>query len=364
MSVVLDEFNNNKSKQIYQMLLQKFPVSVLEQTVCAYYLAQHCGMSVTEFIKAFQNSGIPAEVKDALQFAKQSACANESTEDAVIASMGIYQYGAQVERFRRSKQVYVFDKDFLSELIDTDAKFVINGDMLNTLPHRVFFLDYSAGDDLCEKMQLDGTLITVNDIHAGSDIYWLIQCVNYYKGTCKFVHCIIMPNATETLTIADLVNRLSTVYKTDVSSPEERKAREVLMFTTVMQTVLYLCSYEPDIKETCVSKQRYKDAKKQKPKDKKAQIDMPDREYNVGEYFGNSFRKHKQSRAEGSTAGTGTGKSKRPHMRSAHWHPYWYGKRNSPDRKIRVRWVHETFVNVDEKDSDKKLAVAKHKVMH
>lgn len=129
-----------------------------------------------------------------------------------------------------------------------------------------------------------------------------------------------------------------------------------------MQSLIYLCSFELDIRETLVSKQRYKEAKAKKPKDKKAKVDMPEREYKVGEYFGAAFRKFTYENATKSSKSTGTGSAKRPHMRRAHWHGYWRGKKGSENRTLVRRWVHESFINVDYDTGEKKLGVAKHKV--
>ena len=41
------------------------------------------------------------------------------------------------------------------------------------------------------------------------------------------------------------------------------------------------------------------------------------------------------------------GSTKRPHIRKAHWHSFWVGKKNSDKRKIVVKWVAETYVNCE-----------------
>ena len=35
------------------------------------------------------------------------------------------------------------------------------------------------------------------------------------------------------------------------------------------------------------------------------------------------------------------------HIRRGHWHYYWYGAHNSPERHKELRWVEETIVNRD-----------------
>ena len=35
------------------------------------------------------------------------------------------------------------------------------------------------------------------------------------------------------------------------------------------------------------------------------------------------------------------------HYRKGHWHYYWYGAYNSPERHKELKWVEETIVNRD-----------------
>ena len=41
----------------------------------------------------------------------------------------------------------------------------------------------------------------------------------------------------------------------------------------------------------------------------------------------------------------GTASSKDIHIRRGHWHYYWYGHRNSPNRYRKLKWINETIVN-------------------
>ena len=368
MSVVLEDYNRNDNKATYDGILEKYPVSVLEPAVCRYCLARHYDLKLTEFANWTTETVKDARILDAI---KMGIKMHEGDNNVLCeaASMtnttfSIFQYVSQVERFRRSKQVYMFDEDFLEELVDTEADIPIHGDMLATLPHHVMYLDYTANPALCLSIGADSALATTLDVTIGDKKMWVILCVNYFMGISKFVHSITLPNDRDPISMEDLIRSMCVANVTD-TEVNPLHTKEAMMFATVLQSLVYLCSVDPDIKETQVSKQRYKDAKKQqKSKDKRVKADMPEREYVVGEYFGAAFRKFKteQSARPSTVAYIGTGTAKRPHMRRAHWHNYWYGKRGSEDRILRPRWVHEAFINVTENDSDKKLSVAKHKV--
>ena len=44
---------------------------------------------------------------------------------------------------------------------------------------------------------------------------------------------------------------------------------------------------------------------------------------------------------------TGTHASPRPHIRRAHWHSFWVGKRDQPDaRSVTLKWLPPIPVNV------------------
>jgi hypothetical protein len=47
----------------------------------------------------------------------------------------------------------------------------------------------------------------------------------------------------------------------------------------------------------------------------------------------------------------GTGRSVAPHIRRAHWHSFWLGAMDSPERRRELRWLPPIPVNVDEGDA-------------
>jgi len=358
MNPVIDDFMSNEYRDTHERLLQKYPVSALEPAVCAYYLANHFDLDLTEFIKLLATTSDTSSAVDALNFAFKVARQDEiSFESGLTGSICTFQYAAQVERFRRTKQVYTFDKDFLTELLDTDPNVTITGDLLKTAPHKVMYLDYSANTEICEQLQLDGTLVTILDIEVGDDVYWMLFCTAYYRGKSMFMHELIMPNSNEPTSVAEIINTSKITYN-NVDS--EKRGQDIIL--TLLQSLIYLCSFEPDVRETPMSKQRYKAAKANKPKDKRIKHDMPEHEYMVGEYFGAAFRKFTYENVGKQHKSTGTGSAKRPHMRRAHWHGYWRGKKGSENRTLVRRWVHESFINVDYDTGEKKLSVTKHKV--
>lgn len=110
-------------------------------------------------------------------------------------------------------------------------------------------------------------------------------------------------------------------------------AEAVELYSRYFSLVLYLCSAERDIIQT--SKPR-KVAKN--PKKRKRQLPV---EYRVGSAIGGAIR-----RARGSQrTGTGEGTKKAPHIRKAHYHTFWTGKKGE-DKKPIVKFIAPIPINI------------------
>jgi hypothetical protein len=74
------------------------------------------------------------------------------------------------------------------------------------------------------------------------------------------------------------------------------------------------------------------------------------RKWDVGHRIGANLRAYEAKIRESGDA-TGTGLSKRPHVRHAHWHHYWTGAHDRPlERKKLARWLPPIPVNVNDSD--------------
>lgn len=108
--------------------------------------------------------------------------------------------------------------------------------------------------------------------------------------------------------------------------------------------LLYLCAYGFDDRERAPgSAVSYPAAKKVK---KGWRIFPPDapKVHMLGENFGRQIRQARACAHEGSHA------SKRPHIRRAHWHGFWTGKKE--ERKLSIRWLPPIAVAMKEDEDD------------
>lgn len=99
----------------------------------------------------------------------------------------------------------------------------------------------------------------------------------------------------------------------------------------MVSMVLYIASEEADVVRVySPSAARYN------PKKRLSGCTVSDVGFRVGRELG-------QAQRFGTAAGTGTGSSKRTHVRRAHWHSYWTG--SGEDRRLVARWVSPIVVN-------------------
>ncbi len=114
----------------------------------------------------------------------------------------------------------------------------------------------------------------------------------------------------------------------------------------LVSLVLYLCSQAAEIKEGGAGKRVPTRPKPQKTK-KGMRIFAPDHpsRWEVGYRLGAALR---QALSEHQPAEpTGTHASPRPHIRRAHWHSFWVGKKDQPDaRSVTIKWLPPIPVNV------------------
>lgn len=109
---------------------------------------------------------------------------------------------------------------------------------------------------------------------------------------------------------------------------------EVKPMLYIAQIVLYLQSSNADVQRVPAQKKSSHAKKRSKPP----------RKYNVGFHVGRTIQSQRLIYEKGSQSRHAS-PSRRPHMRCAHWHSFWVGKHDAPDRKLIVKWLPPTFVS-------------------
>ena len=276
----------------------------------------------------------------------------------------MFSMSALVELWRKHKQVYEFDRDFVDALSKTE-RLRLYPSLLQHLPYKTFYIDFLKIDQF---NPYDGMFVHVD---VGSDGSLLIlghRVSGQVFYTCRTILSQDMQEEENGMVYYD--------YKKDrlprnkeIHIPEsigrhlgisERTVRnenfpDIWMF--LMQALTYLSSSVPDVEENPVQKKLYRPTNK--VRDKYTEI----QKWDVGVRYGTKIRKMESDKKENS--GTEASyivsqlpgkarRSPRPHSRCAHWHHYWTG----PGRKkLELRWIEPSFVG-----DNKKIDTVKHKV--
>lgn len=265
-----------------------------------------------------------------------------------ITFRALHQYYL-INQWDKKRQIYVFDSDFTKELMDTQNINMFKG-MLSKLPVDTFALDYSQCKEAVDQTNVAGGLVNVK-LYGN---YWMIRASfhnEFHNENMCASHVLFLKDEDIDCTAEEFVERQLKISRLD--DPDLFQLREKL-WSLLIHTLAYMCSYAPDIRETTTSKAQNASYKRQKHRDP---ANKPGREYHVGERFGAAFRKWTKGSLGASRDHTESTGTVRPHLRRAHWHRYWVGKRDN--KELVVKWVSECFVNGDAGEIDVTIHKAK-----
>jgi len=283
-----------------------------------------------------------------------------------------------IEAWAQDKQVIKFDSDFLDELINTE-NIIISETFLDHLPYNSFYIDLSDNKKLSKKFSIDGLYVRVETVKPPNEFTgnnyneWYKSLIDRY-GSDKYysIHVCRINNKYYTNNIITIPamncsipeNILgSEVDQVSLSDFDESTGERIIHFEDfnsrdyykmILQILLYLSSKEPDIIENEETKKTYKKTKA--VKNKYSEV----RKWNVGIRYGSSIRAYNSYKEnKRNVIGTGNGSVKRPHVRRAHWHSYWY--KENGERIKRIKWVHQMYINNDFVNKNNPVVV--HKVL-
>lgn len=247
--------------------------------------------------------------------------------------------------WEKKKQIYVFDPVFAEELMHTQNIGILK-DMFTKLPYDTFAVDFSKSSAVIEEAGIMGAIINVQ--RRGDYWYISLSCfADLENGEMGFG---ILNFFVENENIECSSEKFTAIHS-NVEQDTSLFANRKSLFNLIVHVLTYFSSYEPDIRETSQSKAQQAAFKRQKKTGQK-----PTRIWNVGEYYGAAFRKWTQGTLGNKSNNDVVTESKRPHVRRAHWHRYWVGKKGN--QELVVKWVHDCIVN----EHLGELSIAKHTV--
>lgn len=123
--------------------------------------------------------------------------------------------------------------------------------------------------------------------------------------------------------------------------------RTIELVSRLLQLVLYICADNTEIDENPDQQKITRRAAGQ-IKDKFREV----RKWDVGVRTTKLIRNIKSSDkyVHYNDVSETKGTPKRPHVRRGHYHHYWVGSRNSSERRLVLRWVAPTFINMEKSE--------------
>ncbi|WP_233874505.1 AcrVA2 family anti-CRISPR protein [Paraburkholderia adhaesiva] len=263
--------------------------------------------------------------------------------------------------WRPTQGVYRFDQTFYEELIDTDLEGDVPSQLLTRLPGWAVFVETPLSDNM--SYPLLGFWAYLSRLGTQDEL----ELVGIWREeSAKLQEAGINPSRDVLMyslplgnhPVQDLLQMMYQRADTEAGRlPRNLANSDAFVINThvvsaLLSLLLYLCSEKPDIQDWRPETPKFKffGATKRVLNAKNP------RQWNVGIRMGAALS---LARREAS-APDGTGSvaiAVRPHVRRAHWHSYWVGKRG--EQSISLRWLPPIPVNV-EQDTD--LPVVIHQV--
>lgn len=215
-----------------------------------------------------------------------------------------------VIQWRKNKQVYSFERDFMDILLETPLDFELGKDMLNTLPYNTFAVEVDDRYSIVNYLSGPGNLgaLVISSIDPDNDNEAWVAVLTFNEG----------------MTVEEMVSSHSD------SMPDAENGRSRIR--EAVQAVLYLSAENRKVTENPKQRSTYKKPSvTSKPKDCYSEIQKWDCGFVINEY-----KQKKYSVETSDDVEHKSGSSKRPHWRRARWTTVWTGKgRTTP----KLKWL-------------------------
>ena len=223
-------------------------------------------------------------------------------------------------KWRMSKELFVFDKDLIMALLENSEEIDVPVDSLLFAPYPVFYMK-TSGWSTQMPCEIDGVIVVITT-SGENEKTPTILFVWLYNDECY----------------------ITQIYEVDgYYHCNENEERTQLINETLI-LLQYLCAINAEIQPSPTQKTIFR--RDASVKDKYREI----RQWDVGIRTGAALRgaREENSSAEERIINSGNGLPMKPHVRRAHWHHFWVGHRDDPDkRKLIVKWLPPIPVNVE-----------------
>ncbi|MBF0421882.1 MAG: hypothetical protein HQL73_02700 [Magnetococcales bacterium] len=242
-----------------------------------------------------------------------------------------------IETWRITKGIYSIDADVRQALMSTPITGPLPVDVLYHLPEWCLYIE--VPDHPVMGSRLHGTYVWL-EWDANSGRHELRLILDDDHRTPMVMHLIPSGTIEECLQAAvDTSMAHAMAMQVEVGF-YTKEIKEIL--SPILALVLYLCSDEPDLIHRPDPGARPGNPRPKKIK-KGLRIFAAEnpRVWEVGSKIGQTLR---SARERDSSDVSREGRSPAPHIRRAHWHTYWVGRKETPERRVILKWIHPIFV--------------------
>lgn len=240
-----------------------------------------------------------------------------------------------VTAWARSKQVYKFDAELELSLTSTE-EVELPVRILDRLPYHTFYVDFA--DEGIFKSNYHGAFLHIVPEQAGYLVFVMIVKDDGHSRSSKMA---LVPGDDPDGTFFFSKENFA---DTDCINCDLDWTTFVLF---IVNALLYLCANNSEVEESILTKQTYRPSKTIKNRFSEV------RQWECGYRYGAAVRKSKangkgslQNNNETVPQDARKIHSRRTvieHVRRAHWHHYWTGKRDE-ERKLILHWIPPTIV--------------------
>jgi len=241
-----------------------------------------------------------------------------------------------ITRWGYSKGIYRFDSELYEELLKTDLSKELPCDILLHLPECCLYVE------LPESCGCVGFFATLDYDLRRKTPTLLLGLVELDS----VIHNIYIALDKGSL-VDNLYKGAEACFSQIIYTTEEERKEAIDRAKIAISLLLYIASEQPDISNRSAPKDtpfRGVRVKRANNGELKLAIAPESKIWDVGVKEGHAIRQVKSQVRKYAEGG-----KRCPHIRRSHWHLYWTGHRDEPDdRKPKLNWVMQTFVNKDE----------------
>jgi hypothetical protein len=255
-----------------------------------------------------------------------------------------------VGTWRYTQGTYIFDRDVLAALAESDLSGDLPVNVLTRLPEWCVYISTPGLISFDNETALHGFFARLDRKIEGD------QIADYlYLMLDTDTHPLTIPIVLDGRSVSSALENLLSDYDVEKPAGEPNAPLEGLLdkkqlidnmtgyIKSLISLLLYLCSDKPEIEHYRIPGMSpgHPAPKKVKGSYKMFPAQNPTI-WSVGREMGEKLRN-----AGYSAPGMGTGHVKRPHIRRGHWHGYWTGPR-SGEQKFGYKWLPPMMVAAGE----------------